>query len=469
MEEVNVLSMPSIMIEQAAGDDGPTPLLSPLSASSPKPVIDPPAAEEQYICYTCRRKLGSQEMLEKHEKFSQLHEKNLRVLKQSAQRKRAEIRDDIVRLRSTLISPSADDAYLRKQEVDLGLCQEEFEQKNNSHIEGSEIVNMGRDFTLEISGQSWTGNKATNEDRMILSFPILSDSVKGCLIADGHCGAVCADYLMDHFPDTLARELRKVLPEEGRVGGSQIKQALIQAFRSTDSEFLSLAGFNQIPSGSTAIVVVFFLNESGQLSCITAHVGDSRALLMDPPASGKNEKVTRLTSDHKPDRDDEKQRLQSSGGHVIDVGGIWRVFTPNLVCIGGRTLQWGLAVSRAFGDLALKKPNEIVSAEPEISQEHLLQNGSLLVLACDGIFDVLTDQDTVKAALEQGPSGVLRTAYGKLSDDNLTAIVIKVSSKLSTHPVKTMRPRAASIISSPVKKRKKDDSAAELITPSQLI
>ena len=35
--------------------------------------------------------------------------------------------------------------------------------------------------------------------------------------------------------------------------------------------------------------------------------------------------------------------------------GVWRVFTPGPATFGGRSLLWGLAVSRAFGDLLMKE------------------------------------------------------------------------------------------------------------------
>jgi hypothetical protein len=84
-----------------------------------------------------------------------------------------------------------------------------------------------------------------------------------------------------------------------------------------------------------------------------------------------------------------------------------------------------LAVSRAFGDLALKRPTEIVSSIPEIKVIDHVMDGFFFVIACDGIFDVLSDEETINAAIEGGSSKVLRESYGKLSDDNLTAIVIK--------------------------------------------
>merc|ERR1712151_557756 len=84
--------------------------------------------------------------------------------------------------------------------------------------------------------------------------------------------------------------------------------------------------------------------------------------------------AARLTDDHKPGRVDERRRIESRGG-VVDMQGVWRVFTPGAANFGGRSMLWGLAVSRAFGDLLMKEPQrygctgasgELVSAVPEI-------------------------------------------------------------------------------------------------------
>lgn len=49
-----------------------------------------------------------------------------------------------------------------------------------------------------------------------------------------------------------------------------------------------------------------------------------------------------LTRDHHPDRDDERSRVESAGGHVSEWGGVARV-------------NGQLAVSRAIGDVYLKR------------------------------------------------------------------------------------------------------------------
>jgi protein phosphatase 1L len=469
MQEGSVLSESSR--DNLFLDDQPTPVLSPVASPSPPQQENVPV-DDGYICYVCRRRLGSAEMLKKHEELSALHQKNLRIAKQAAQRKRHEIRSDLVRLRHLMENGSPNvGKEVRKLESELGEVQTDIEIRSQSSVAEASQLEIGS-YIVHVSGLSWTGNKSTNEDRMLLAIDI-GDGVKGCLVADGHCGETCADYLVEH----LGKNVR-----EAYTAHKDVSRALKEGFVKTDSDFIEFAIANEVPAGSTALMCAFYECEEN-LVCVMAHVGDSRGLI------GCNESVTRLTEDHKPDRPDEKERLLNSGGHVVDVGGVWRVFTPNIVSIGGRSLQWGLAVSRAFGDLALKKPTAIVTAEPEISSPTAVPDKGTVVLACDGIFDVMSDIETVKAAIEGGPSAVLRTAYGKLSDDNLTAIVCTVSKKIDDDE-KTPRVSVAqqvvgdstpgelhrrpSVMSEPSGKKQRvvdepAQGAPELVPPSQQI
>ena len=61
-------------------------------------------------------------------------------------------------------------------------------------------------------------------------------------------------------------------------------------------------------SGSCALTAVV-----GGGKVVTAHVGDSRAVL----CTGPEARAVRLTEDHKPDRADEKARIEGMGGDVV--------------------------------------------------------------------------------------------------------------------------------------------------------
>lgn len=71
-----------------------------------------------------------------------------------------------------------------------------------------------------------------------------------------------------------------------------------------------------------------------------------------------------------------------------------------------------LAVSRAFGDIEYKNVGSdkppLVIAEPEIRMERLTDKDEFLLLACDGLFDVFSNQEAVsyvKRHLDSMPYG----------------------------------------------------------------
>lgn len=62
---------------------------------------------------------------------------------------------------------------------------------------------------------------------------------------------------------------------------------------------------------------------------------------------------------------------------------------------------------------------------------------AFLILACDGVWDVLTDQEAADVALAAGPAAcerdragqVVRAAYHKGSTDNISVVVVSIKSK----------------------------------------
>lgn len=73
-----------------------------------------------------------------------------------------------------------------------------------------------------------------------------------------------------------------------------------------------------------------------------AHAGDSRAVMC------VGEEVRRITEDHKPNRPDEKSRVESVGGS-LEFSGCWRVVSKST-----RGSHKALAVSRSLGDREFK-------------------------------------------------------------------------------------------------------------------
>ncbi|KAK4789706.1 hypothetical protein SAY86_017010 [Trapa natans] len=122
--------------------------------------------------------------------------------------------------------------------------------------------------------------------------------------------------------------------------------------------------------GSTAVVAVLTPDK-----IIVANCGDSRAVLC------RKGKAVPLSVDHKPDRPDELDRIQMAGGKVVYRNGA-RVFGI-------------LAMSRAIGDNYLKP---YVSCEPEVTIMDRTLEDDCLILASDGLWDVVSNETACKVA-----------------------------------------------------------------------
>ena len=154
---------------------------------------------------------------------------------------------------------------------------------------------------------------------------------------------------------------------------------------------------------------------SGHNQLTVANVGDSRALLVRADGTFKP-----LSVDHKANTPCEVERIRSLGGVVAFNKG-WRV-------------EGKLSVSRAIGDLPLKP---FVSSDPDILETRIDMEDSFLVLASDGIFDVLSNSQVTTTVLSycgepaNGESGMKYAskllcdrAKELKSNDNLSVIIV---------------------------------------------
>lgn len=170
------------------------------------------------------------------------------------------------------------------------------------------------------------------------------------------------------------------------------------------SQFLRCANGRQLPweDGTTAVAALV-----RGLDIWVANAGDSRAVLVRTDGS-----VRPLSLDHKPNRRDERDRILSTGGSVIHHG-VWRV-------------QGMLAVSRALGDRALKP---WVPPTPEICRHTIDEADAFLVLATDGLWDVMSNEEVggviyAVAAPQTVAERLVREALSRGSSDNVTALVV---------------------------------------------
>ncbi|KAI3749090.1 hypothetical protein L6452_12662 [Arctium lappa] len=259
------------------------------------------------------------------------------------------------------------------------------------------------DGKLSCGYSSFRGKRPSMED----FYDIKTCKIDGrvvCLfgIFDGHGGSRAAQYLKENLFKNLMKHSEFM---------TNTKVAISETYQQTDKDFLESEKDNFRDDGSTASTAVLVGNH-----LYVANVGDSRTVI------SMEGKALPLSEDHKPNRSDERMRIESAGG-VVMWAGTWRV--------GGV-----LAMSRAFGNRMLK---QFVVAEPEIQEQELDEAFELLVLASDGLWDVVPNEDAVSIAqTEDEPQAAAKklteTAFTRGSCDNITCIVVKPNHNPATKP-----------------------------------
>ncbi|XP_030541840.1 probable protein phosphatase 2C 65 [Rhodamnia argentea] len=160
--------------------------------------------------------------------------------------------------------------------------------------------------------------------------------------------------------------------------------SFIKSFKEIDEELSLDSSIDSFCSGTTAVTMV---KQGDHL--IIANLGDSRAVLCT--RGQKNQPVPiQLTVDLKPNIKSEADRIKKCKGRVFAMDEepeVFRVWLPDENCPG-------LAMARAFGDFCLKDYGLI--STPEVSYRKLTQDDEFVVLATDGVWDVLSNVEVVR-------------------------------------------------------------------------
>ncbi|KAG5612125.1 hypothetical protein H5410_023406 [Solanum commersonii] len=243
---------------------------------------------------------------------------------------------------------------------------------------------------------TFKGKRASMEDYYETSI----SEVDGQMVAffgvfDGHGGSRTAEYLKNNLFKNLSSHPDFI---------KDTKSAIVEAFKQTDADYLNEEKGQQKDAGSTASTAVLLGDK-----LLVANVGDSRVVAC------RDGSAIPLSIDHKPDRSDERERIEQAGGFIIWAG-TWRV--------GGV-----LAVSRAFGDKMLKP---YVVADPEIQEEEI-DGVEFLIVASDGLWNVLSNEEAVTLVqdikdAEAASRRLIEEAYSRGSSDNITCVVVRFES-----------------------------------------
>ena len=265
-----------------------------------------------------------------------------------------------------------------------------------------------------------------------LAIPRLQPPLEGVAlfsVFDGHGGPAVSRICASTFPGEIQRQADSLFEEAGPEKTSEaptdqqsfldntlplhtsqstldLGTILTRTYAQVDAELLAagsdsgLRGVTESPEGTrierknlfdftgcTAVTALLTPNK-----IVVANAGDSRCLLC------RNGVAIELSHDHKPESPRERSRIEKAGGKVTAIGPCFRV-------------DWGLNLSRSLGDFAYKRNGNLPASEqkisslPDLVEEDLIPEDEFIVLACDGLFELLTSQqvvDFVRAGISRG-------------------------------------------------------------------
>ncbi|KAF8094918.1 hypothetical protein N665_0348s0001 [Sinapis alba] len=207
------------------------------------------------------------------------------------------------------------------------------------------------------------GKREAMEDRFSAMTNLQGDRKHAMFgVYDGHGGVKAAEFAAKNLDKNVLEEV------SGKSNESEIADAVKRGYLTTDASFLNE---KDVKGGSCCVTAMV---RDGSL--VVSNAGDCRAVMS---VGGVAEA---LSSDHRPSRDDERERIETTGGYVDTFHGVWRI-------------QGSLAVSRGIGDAHLKK---WVIAEPETKMLRIDQDHEFLILASDGLWDKVSNQEAVDIA-----------------------------------------------------------------------
>jgi len=185
-------------------------------------------------------------------------------------------------------------------------------------------------------------------------------------VYDGHGGKQVSKFLANNLPYYFMK--KKIKYPISKTYVKKVYDHVQSLLRNKYKNF-------SYTTGSTCLVVAHYKKNS-QYYIDVMNTGDSRCVLC------RDNIALPLTKDHKPIWPEEKRRIEQLGGKLY-YDGDWRIKN--------------LSVSKAFGDI---EAAPFVTHRPDIFHYKLDKSDKFLILACDGLWDVLDNNEAINFVLE---------------------------------------------------------------------
>eukprot|EP00579_Thalassiosira_antarctica_P017295 CAMPEP_0201937928 /NCGR_PEP_ID=MMETSP0903-20130614/40436_1 /ASSEMBLY_ACC=CAM_ASM_000552 /TAXON_ID=420261 /ORGANISM="Thalassiosira antarctica, Strain CCMP982" /LENGTH=337 /DNA_ID=CAMNT_0048479055 /DNA_START=15 /DNA_END=1028 /DNA_ORIENTATION=+ len=284
-------------------------------------------------------------------------------------------------------------------------------KKNRHHLFAIEtFIDMDNMMEFDIGvcnipGVDWQRPGKVNQDWCFIDEQLLMNdgradySVVGVLDGHGKFGHEISSFAAKNMANEIFHQLTSCSPElpvpgpiieferqailnsagfdcsEYKSTCSRTQQALINAFHAVHFNAIWDEKVKAGRNGATCIVChIDHLTKE----CNVAYVGDSRAICI-----GSDNSISVIANELTVDLPSERQRIESSEGRIV---GRNNVFYGPI----------GIAMTRALGDAVMVRAGVIPT--PMVGSFQL-NKGDTLVLATDGIWDVLTNEQVMDIAL----------------------------------------------------------------------
>jgi serine/threonine protein phosphatase PrpC len=288
----------------------------------------------------------------------------------------------------------------------------------SNHLFLNENRNCVSFFSVKTkTGCSMGSVKPFNQDTFIINTSVLNvKHLNFFAVCDGHGteGHLVSNLIKTNFLPCLEKHVLNASPE-----------IALQKAVNDISEKVLFSKIDTLFSGSTFVGVLL---QGDNLYC--ANVGDSGAVLGSFNAGWKSRK---LSFEHKPNREDEANRILSKGGRISShlQGGPLRIWYQD-------ENAPGLAMTRSIGDKASREIGLI--SEAEIKTFKLHQMDKFLILASDGLWEFVSEQEAVSMVgdlVVQGKSemscmrlmreALQRWSLRSTSVDDITIVIVFLS------------------------------------------
>lgn len=215
--------------------------------------------------------------------------------------------------------------------------------------------------------KSLKGSRDSNEDKhIVITNRLEKNSVYPPIdlfgIFDGHGGNLVSNILAKIIPRIFYHKV-----SESSIITYPLTRSSTNKVCAMMQNYISSNYTESKECGSTCLLIFRFTHDGNDMINII-NVGDSRAIICS------NNVGKALTVDHKPLDPNEKKRITKHGGIIYNDGVEWRV--------------GNLSLTRAFGDTSsiLTKP------EPDIFARKITKHDKFIVMACDGLWDVMDNK-----------------------------------------------------------------------------